>query len=143
VGVGGKGNEGVSGQVRQTPNSIGYVELIYAAQSKMAAGRVQNRSGNFIKASLASVTEAAAGVEMPEDFRVSITDPAGKTAYPISSFTWLLIPEQFANKQKKQILRDFIKWMLGPGQKMTAVLEYAPLPQAVITKELKALEKIK
>ena len=126
----------------QTPNSIGYVELIYAVQSKMAAGKVKNRSGSFVKASLASVTEAAAGVTMPDDFRVSITDSAGKTAYPIASFTWLLIPEQIQDQRKMKIIRDFVKWMLGPGQKMTTALEYAPLPQAVIAKEEKALARI-
>lgn len=142
VGLGGKGNEGVSGSVKQTPNSIGYVEMIYAVQNKMATGRVKNRAGKFVKADLASVT-AAAVVEMPDDFRVSITDPAGKDAYPVASFTWLLIPESMKNAATLKTLRAFTKWMLGPGQKMVQVLEYAPLPQAVVTKELKALEKLR
>jgi phosphate transport system substrate-binding protein len=143
VGLGMKGNEGVSGQIKQTPHSIGYVELIYAVQNKMTYGRVRNRAGSFIKADLASVTAAAAGVEMPDDFRVSITDSPAKAAYPISSFTWLLIPEQIKNQQKSKIIVDFLKWMLGPGQKMTAALDYAPLPTPVVTKEEKAIAKIK
>ena len=143
VGLGGKGNEGVSGQVKLTPYSIGYVELIYAVQSKMTYGRVRNRAGSFIKADLASVTAAAAGVEMPDDFRVSITDSPAKGAYPISSFTWLLIPEHIKDQQKSKIIVDFLKWMLGPGQKMTAGLNYAPLPAPVVTKEEKAIAKIK
>ena len=102
VGLGGKGNEGVSGQVKQTPNSIGYVELIYAVQNKMKTGKVKNLAGNFVEASLASVTSAAASSkEMPDDFRVSITNAPGKDAYPISSFTWLLIPEKIADGTKK------------------------------------------
>jgi phosphate transport system substrate-binding protein len=143
VGLGGKGNEGVSGQVKQTPNSIGYVELIYAAQNKMSFGRVRNSSGAFVQASLASVTAAAAGAEMPEDFRVSITNPPGKNAYPIASFTWLLVPEQIADKQKLGVLTGFLHWMLGPGQKMTEALDYSPLPKAVVAKEEKAISKIR
>jgi len=142
VGLGAKGNEGVSGQVKQTPNSIGYLELTYAIQNKMSYGKVRNRSGAFVKAELTSVTAAAAGVEMPDDFRVSITDPAGPDAYPIASFTWLLIPEEIQDKEKMGVLRDFVKWMLGPGQGMTAALEFAPLPPAVVTKELAAIAKI-
>ncbi|MCU1335374.1 MAG: phosphate transporter substrate-binding protein PhoT family [Bryobacterales bacterium] len=142
VGLGGKGNEGVSGQIKQTPNSIGYVELIYAVQNKMTYGKVRNRSGAFVKADLMSVTAAAAGVEMPDDFRVSITDPTGPDAYPIASFTWLLIPEEIQDKQKMNVMRDFLKWMLGPGQGMTVELLYAPLPQPVVTKEQAAIAKI-
>ncbi len=142
VGLGGKGNEGVAGQVKQSSNSIGYVELIYAAQNKMSFGRVRNSSGSFIKASLASVTPAAAGVEMPDDFRVSITNPSGKTAYPICSFTWLLIPEVIPDKQKFDVITGFLHWMLGPGQKLTEALEFAPLPKAVVTKEEKAIAKV-
>jgi phosphate transport system substrate-binding protein len=142
VGLGGKGNEGVAGQVKQSANSIGYVELIYAAENKMSFGRVRNSSGAFIEASLASVTAAAAGVEMPDDFRVSITNPSGKTAYPISSFTWLLIPEVIKDKQKLDVITDFLHWMLGPGQKVTEALEYAPLPKAVVVKEEKAIAKV-
>jgi len=142
VGLGGKGNEGVAGQVKQSANSIGYVELIYAAQNKMSFGRVRNSSGAFIEASLASVTAAAAGVEMPDDFRVSITNPSGKAAYPISSFTWLLIPEVIRDKQKLDVIKDFLHWMLGPGQKLTEALEYAPLPKAVVVNEEKAIAKV-
>jgi len=142
VGLGGKGNEGVSGQVKQTANSIGYVELIYASQNKMSFGRVKNSSGAFVKASLASVTAAAAGAEMPDDFRVSITNAPGKTAYPIASFTWLLIPEVIQDKQKLNVITAFLQWMLGPGQKLTEALEYAPLPKPVVTKEEKAISKI-
>jgi phosphate transport system substrate-binding protein len=142
VGLGAKGNEGVSGQVKQSANSIGYVELIYAAQNKMSYGRVRNSSGNFVKADLASVTAAAAGVAMPADFRVSITNSAAKNAYPIASFTWLLIPEKIEDKQKLEVLQGFLKWMLGPGQKMTAALDYAPLPSPVVAMEEKAISKL-
>ena len=143
VGLGGKGNEGVSGQVKQIAHSIGYVELIYAVQSKMTYGRVRNRARSFIKADLASVTAAAAGVDMPDDFRVSITDSPAKTAYPISSFTWLLIPEQTKDEQKRKVIVDFLKWMLGPGQNLTSALDYAPLPKPVVLKEEKAIAKIR
>lgn len=143
VGLGGKGNEGVSGQIKQTPYSMGYVELIYAVQNKLPYGRVQNSAGTFVKADLASVTAAAASVrEMPDDFRVSITDPPGKAAYPISSFTWLLIPEKFQDKAKRQAIREFLHWMLTEGQKSTETLSYARLPKAVLDKEMKAIAKI-
>jgi len=142
TGLGGQGSDGVSGQVKQVPNSIGYVELTYALQNKMAYGKVKNKSGAFVKADLASVTAAAAGVTIPDDFRVSMTDPAGKTAYPIASFTWLLIPDQIKDPAKKQAITDFVKWMLGPGQKMTEALSFASLPAAVVSKEQKAIAKI-
>jgi phosphate transport system substrate-binding protein len=142
VGLGGKGNEGVSGQVKQTPNSIGYVELIYAAQNKMSYGKIRNKSGAFIKADLKAVSEAAAGVAMPDDFRVSITDSPAKTAYPVTSFTWLLVPEEIKDKQKEKVITDFLKWMLGPGQKMTEALDFAQLPAPVVAKELKAVAKV-
>jgi phosphate transport system substrate-binding protein len=143
VGLGGKGNEGVSGTIKQTPNSIGYVELIYAVQNKMTSGKVKNAAGEFIQASLASVTAAAAGMkDMPEDFRVSITNAPGKGVYPISSFTWLLIPSKIADPTKKKAITDFLSWMLADGQKMTEALAYAPLPKAVVTKEMKAISKI-
>jgi phosphate transport system substrate-binding protein len=143
VGLGGKGNEGVSGSVQQTANSIGYVEIAYAIQNKMTYGKVKNAAGEFVLASLASVTAAAAGMkDMPEDFRVSITNPPGKGVYPISSFTWLLIPSKIADPSKKKAIKDFLVWMLGDGQKMTGALLYAPLPNAVVAKELKAIEKI-
>ena len=143
VGLGGKGNEGVIGLIKQTPNSIGYTEMIYALQNKLPMGTVQNAAGKFVKASPASVTEAAASVPMPDDFRVSITNPAGDGAYPISSFTWLLIPETIKVAAKKEVIVDFLKWMLGPGQAMAPALEYAPLPAAVVTKELAAIATIK
>src|SRR6478752_6344953 len=143
VGLGGKGNEGVSGSIQQTANSIGYVELIYAIQNKMTYGKVQNAAGEFVLASLAGVTAAAAGMkEMPEDFRVSITNAPGKGVYPISSFTWLLIPSKIANPAKKKAIKDFLAWMLADGQKMTPALAYAQLPKAVIAKEVKAIDKI-
>ena len=143
VGLGSKGNEGLSGQIRQTPYSIGYVELIYAVQNKLSYGRVKNAAGKFVKADLASVTAAAAAKSMPDDFRVSITNPSGATAYPISSFTWLLIPSKFDDPTKAKTVRDFLKWMLREGQKMTTPLTYAPLPAAVVSKEEKAISLIK
>jgi len=143
VGLGGKGNEGVSGQVQQTPNSMGYVELIYAVQNKMKTGKVKNLAGAWVQASLGGVTAAAASSkEMPEDFRVSITNAPGKDAYPISSFTWLLIPEKISDPTKKKAIKDFLAWMLADGQTMTSALAYAPLPKAVVAKELKAIAKI-
>jgi phosphate transport system substrate-binding protein len=142
VGLGGKGNEGVSGSVQQTANSIGYVEIAYAIQNKMTYGKVKNAAGEFVQASLASVTAAAATAAMPDDFRVSITNPPGKGVYPISSYTWLLIPSKIADPAKKKAIKDFLTWMLGDGQKMTEALLYAPLPKAVVTKELQAIEKI-
>ncbi|HZR45967.1 MAG TPA: phosphate ABC transporter substrate-binding protein PstS [Candidatus Manganitrophaceae bacterium] len=143
VGLGGKGNEGVTGLVKQTPYAIGYVELIYAEQNKLPFGKVQNQSGNAIKASLDSVTAAAAAAKMPEDFRVSITDPPGKEAYPIASFTWLLIPEKISDPAKGKALVDFLKWMLHDGQKLAPPLSYAPLPKGVVTQEEKAIGQIK
>jgi phosphate transport system substrate-binding protein len=144
VGLGGKGNEGVAGLVKQTPDSLGYVELIYAIQNNMPYGKVQNAAGKFVKADLAGVTAAAAGAakDMPEDFRVSITNAPGATSYPISSFTWLLIPAQFQDSAKRDAIKDFLKWMLGDGQKMTEALAYAQLPKPVVTKELKAIALI-
>jgi phosphate transport system substrate-binding protein len=143
VGLGGKGNEGVAGQVRQLEGSIGYVELIYAVENKITFGSVKNAAGNFVKASLDSVTEAAASVKtMPADFRVSITDAPGKTAYPISSFTWLLIPEQAKDPKKGKIMADFLDWMVSDGQKMTNQLSYAPLPQSVVEKVKAAIKQI-
>jgi len=144
VGLGGKGNEGVTGTVKNTPNSIGYVELIYAIQNKMPYGRVKNSSGAFVKADLASVTAAAAAAvkSMPDDFRVSITDAPGKTAYPISSFTWLLVPAKFSDTNKRDAIKGFVKWMLADGQNYTEALSYAKLPKEVVAKELKAIDKI-
>ena len=142
VGLGGKGNE-VAGQVKQTANSIGYVELIYALQNNMAFGKVKNSAGAAVKASTASVTAAAAGMkEMPEDFRVSIANAPGKEAYPISTFTWLLIPAKIDDPAKKKALVDFLHWMLADGQGLVEGLNYARLPKAVIAKEVKAISKI-
>jgi phosphate transport system substrate-binding protein len=135
VGLGGKGNEGVAGMIRQMQGSIGYIELIYAVQNKIPYGVVKNAAGNFVKASLESVTAAAASApKMPADFRVSITNAPGKDAYPISSFTWLLIPAQSKDAAKGKILSDLLTWIVNDGQKMTADLAYAPLPESVATK---------
>ncbi len=142
VGLGGKGNEGVAGQIRQLEGSIGYIELIYAVENKITYGSVRNAAGNFVKASLEGVTEAAASSpKMPADFRVSITDAPGKTAYPISSFTWLLIPEQAQDPKKGKIIADFLNWMVTDGQKMTSQLSYAPLP-ANVAEKVKAAIKL-
>ena len=135
VGLGGKGNEGVAGMIRQMQGGIGYIELIYAVQNKIPYGVVRNAAGNYVKASLESVTAAAGSVKnMPADFRVSITNAPGKDAYPISSFTWLLIPEKSKDPNKGKILNEFLNWMLDDGQKMTAELTYAPLPESVKSK---------
>ena len=144
TGLGGKGNEGVAGSIRQLPGSIGYVELIYAVQNKIPYGSVKNSSGVFMKASLESTTAAAASSKsMPADFRVSITDAPGKDAYPISSFTWLLIPQSSKDAQKGKILADFLNWMVNDGQKMVAELSYAPLPASVAEKVKGAIKQVK
>jgi phosphate transport system substrate-binding protein len=144
TGLGGKGNEGVSGLIKQTPNSIGYVELAYAVQQKMPYANVKNASGKFIKASFDSVTAAAAAAkDMPDDFRVSITNETGANVYPISSFTWLLIPSEIKDATKKKALTDFLAWMLTTGQKDCQALSYAPLPKAVVAKEQKQIALIK
>src|SRR5882762_7765197 len=137
-------NKGVTGTIKNTPNSIGYVELIYAESNKIPYGSVQNSAGVFVKASLAAVSAAAAGKakEMPDDFRVSIVNAPGKTAYPISSFTWLLIPEKFSDASKRDALKGFLKWALADGQNYAETLSYAKLPKEVVTKELKAIDKI-
>lgn len=144
IGLGGKGNEGVAGSIRQLQGSIGYVELIYAVQNNISYGSVKNAAGNFIKASLDGVTAAAASApKMPADFRVSITNAPGKDAYPISSFTWLLIPAQSKDAAKGKILADFLNWMVTDGQKMTAALSYAPLPESVVQKEKEAIKEVR
>jgi phosphate transport system substrate-binding protein len=144
VGLGGKGNEGVTGQIKNTPNSIGYVELIYAVSNNIPYGNVKNSSGNFVKADLASVSAAAAAAAkaMPDDFRVSITDPPGKTAYPIASFTWLLIPEKISDGAKRDAIKGFLAWMMTDGQSYAEQLSYAKLPKEVVVKEKKALSKV-
>ena len=145
VGVGGKGNEGVSGLVSQTPGSFGYVELIYALQNKIAYGSVENSSGKFVRASTESVTAAAAAAakQMPPDFRVSITNAPGDSVYPISSFTWMLFYENPSNKAQAKVMVDFMKWALTDGQKFATDLGYAPLPKEVVDMEMKALQRIK
>ncbi|MGA2040576.1 MAG: phosphate ABC transporter substrate-binding protein PstS [Bryobacteraceae bacterium] len=144
TGVGQQGNEGVAGMVKQTPGAVGYVELIYALKNKMEYGSVQNAAGVYLKANLESVTAAAAGAakSMPADFRVSITNAPGKDAYPIASFTWLLIPTQIQDSSKRTALVSFLKWMLADGQKDCADLGYAPLPKAVVSQELKQIAQI-
>ncbi len=145
AGVGGKGNEGVAGLVSQTPGAIGYVELIYALQNKLSFGSVQNASGEFVKASTESVTAAAASAasQMPADFRVSITNAAGAGAYPVSSFTWLLLYENPKDKAQSKAMVDFMKWALTDGQQFASQLGYAPLPADVVKQELAALERVK
>ncbi len=144
VGLGGKGNEGVAGLVEQTPDALGYIELIYAVQNKIAYGRVKNSSGAFVKADLASVSAAAAAAAkyIPDDFRVSITNPEGKEAYPIASFTWLLIPSRFADSSKRDAVKGFLKWMMTDGQQYCEGLSYAKLPKEVVVKEMKAIAQI-
>jgi phosphate transport system substrate-binding protein len=144
VGLGGKGNEGVTGLIKQTPNSIGYVELIYALQNNIPYGMVKNAAGTFVKADVASVSAAAAGAakDMPADFRVSITNAPGKEAYPISSFTWLLIPSKIQDTAKRDAIKGFLKWMLTDGQSYCEQLSYAKLPKPVVDKELKAINNI-
>ncbi len=145
VGLGGKGNEAVAGLIKETPDSIGYVELTYAIQTKLPYGRVRNSSGKFVKADLASVTAAAAGAvkSMPDDFRVSITNPQRNDAYPIASFTWLLVPAQISDAKKREIITGFIHWMLKDGQKYAEPLAYAQLPKEVVEKETRAIAQIR
>jgi phosphate transport system substrate-binding protein len=145
TGVGGRGNEGVAALVKQTPGAIGYVELIYALQNKIAYGSVLNAAGEPIKASVEAVTLAAAEAvkAMPADFRVSITNAPGKGVYPISSFTWILLYENAKDKTQAKTMVDFMKWALSDGQKFAPDLGYAPLPEAVVKLELAALAKVK
>ncbi len=144
TGVGQQGNEGVAGMVKQTPGAIGYVEFFYALKEKMGYGSVENEAGVYLKANLETVTAAAAGAakKMPADFRVSITNAPGKNAYPIASFTWLLIPTRIEDPQKRTALVSFLKWMLADGQKDCAALGYAPLPKEVVAQELKQIALI-
>jgi phosphate transport system substrate-binding protein len=145
TGVGAKGNDGVTGQVKQVPGAIGYVELTFALSNKLSYGAVQNAAGQFVRASTESVTAAAdaAAKEMPADFRVSITNPPGNTAYPIASFTWLLLYEDAQDKKQAATMVEFMKWALTDGQKFASQMGYAPLPKTVIDLEMKALQKIK
>jgi phosphate transport system substrate-binding protein len=144
VGVGGKGNEGVAGLVRQMPGAIGYVELIYALQNHITFGSVKNASGNWVKASIAGVTEAASSVKsMPADYRVSITNAPGANAYPISSFTYLLVPTSGTNEENRKILKDMLSWIVKNGEGEVEALSYAPLPDALAQKELQTIYGLK
>jgi phosphate transport system substrate-binding protein len=145
VGLGGKGNMGVAGLVKQTPGSIGYVELIYALQTKIAYGSVQNMAGKFLRGTIDTVTAAAAAATsaMPADFRVSITNAPGDNAYPIASFTWLLFYESPKDKAAAKTMVEFMKWALTDGQRLAKDLGYAPLPDGVVKLEMEALKKIK
>jgi phosphate transport system substrate-binding protein len=144
AGLGAKGNDGIAGLIKQQSGSIGYVELIYAVKNKLTYGKVQNKAGQFVKAELSSVTAAAASMkEMPADFRVSITDAEGKAAYPISTFTWLLVPAQISDAGKKAAMVGFLKWALTKGQTEVESLDYAQLPKAVVAKEQKQIAMIK
>lgn len=145
TGIGQKGNEGVAGMVRQSPNSFGYVELIYALQNKMSFGTVKNASGKFVKASTEGVTAAAAAAAktMPADYRVSITNASGATSYPISSFTWLLVPTHSTDASKTKALKDFLNWMLDHGESEASGLSYAPLPKQVQDMVRKTVAQIK
>ncbi len=144
VGVGGKGNEGVAGLVRQMPGAIGYVELIYALQNHITFGEVKNASGNWVKASIAGVTEAAASVKsMPADYRVSITNAPGANSYPISSFTYLLVPVSGTNGENRKILKDMLSWIVKSGEGEVEALSYAPLPEALAEKELQTIYGLK
>jgi phosphate transport system substrate-binding protein len=140
VGVGGKGNEGVAGLVRQLPGAIGYVELIYALQNQISYGEVKNPAGNWIRASIGGVTEAAASIKkMPDDYRISITNAPGANAYPISSFTWLLIPIHSADPAKGRVIKDLLSWIVKTGENEVSSLSYAPLPASLVQKELKTI----
>jgi phosphate transport system substrate-binding protein len=143
VGIGAKGNEGVAGMIRQMDGGIGYVELIYALQNHITFGPVKNASGNFVKASLESTTAAAASAKgKGDDLRVSITNPSAKDAYPIATFTYLLIPKQWKDQTKEKVVVDFLNWMLSTGQTMVTQLDYAPLPDSVKEKEMAAIKSI-
>jgi phosphate transport system substrate-binding protein len=144
TGLGQQGNEAVAGMVRQMDGAIGYVELIYALQNKISFGPVKNAAGQYVKASLESTTAAAASMkEMPDDFRVSITNPPGKTAYPIASFTWLLVPLKWNDATKEKAMIDYLNWMVDSGEGMTTSLYYAPLPKSVAAKVKAKIKQIK
>jgi phosphate transport system substrate-binding protein len=143
AGIGGKGNEGVSGQVKQTPGAIGYVELIYAIQNKMPYAEVKNSAGQFVKPTIDSVTAAIATANIPDDFRFSMTNAPGKDAYPIAGPTWLLVYEQQKDATKGKKLVEFLKWALKDGEKMAKDLDYAPLPESVQQRVLKRIDEIK
>ena len=139
TGVGGKGNEGVSGMIRQIPGSIGYVELIYALQNQIPYGAVRNAAGNWVKGSIAGVTAAAATAKIPDDYRVSITNAPGPDAYPISSFSWLLIPTHPTDMAKERVMKDLLSWIVKSGESEVSSLSYAPLPQNLADRVLKTI----
>jgi phosphate transport system substrate-binding protein len=143
TGIGGKGNEGVSGQVKQTPGAIGYVELIYAIQNKMPYADVKNAAGEFVKATVDSVTAALATAQIPDDFRFSMTNAPGKEAYPIAGATWLLVYQQQKDPTKGKKLVEFLKWSMTKGEAMAKTLDYAPLPENVQQRVLKRIDEIK
>jgi phosphate transport system substrate-binding protein len=143
AGIGGKGNEGVSGQVKQTPGAIGYVELIYAIQNKMPYADIKNSGGEFVKPTLDSVTAALATANVPDDFRFSMTNPTGKDAYPIAGATWLLVYQQQKDATKGKKLVEFLKWALTKGETMAKDLDYAALPDSVEQRVLKRIDEIK
>jgi len=143
VGLGGKGNEGVSGQVKQTPNSIGYVELIYAIQNKMQYAQLKNAAGGFVQPTLDSVTAALATANIPDDFRFSMTNAPGKDAYPIAGATWLLVYQNAKDAQKGKKLVEFLKWAETQGEQMAKDLNYAPLPEALQQRVLQRINEIK
>ncbi len=144
TGLGAKGNDGVTGLVKQQKGSIGYVELIYAVKNHLPYGKVRNKNGEFVKADLASVTAAAGALKtMPSDFRVSITDESGKGVYPISTFTWLLVPSKFSDAAKGKAMVGFLKWAVTTGQSSVESLDYAKLPASLVEKEQKAIAEIK
>jgi len=142
LGIGGKGNDGVSGLVSQTPGAIGYVELVYAMQNGISFGAVQSSAGDMVKASPDSVTKAAAGAVIPDDFRVSITNAPGVGAYPLSSFTWLLLYTHPPENTEARALKEFVKWALTDGQQYAPDLHFARLPESLVARELMALETI-
>jgi phosphate transport system substrate-binding protein len=143
VGIGGKGNEGVAGQIKQTPGALGYVELIYAIQNKMPYADVKNSAGKFVKASLESITAAMATAQIPDDFRFSVTNAPGDAAYPICGATWLLVYEQQKDAAKGKKLVEFLKWAQKDGEKMAKDLDYAPLPESLQARVLKRIDEIK
>lgn len=142
TGLGAKGNDGVTGQVKQVPGAIGYVELAYANQNKLPVAALKNHDGAFVKPTMESTSEAAAGIEVPEDFRVSITDAKGKNAYPMAAFTYLLVQKDMKDAVKGEALVKFIDWAIHDGQKMAAPLDYAPLPKPVVAKVEAKLKSI-
>ena len=143
TGLGAKGNDGVAGLIKQQSGSIGYVELIYAVKNKLSYGNVKNKAGDFVKADLASVTAAASGLKsIPDDYRISITDSAAKGAYPISTFTWLLVPSKFSDAAKRNAMTGFLKWAVTDGQNSVEVLSYSKLPAAIVAKEQKTIASI-